>query len=414
MRRHSNGTFERLIQYLAQGRMRVHHHAEFLHGGPRRHSVGTLLDEVSGMQSNDVHGHNLPRPLVVEHLGDARPLPLRKRLGVRLEAAGGFPQLPSLLLCLFLRLFLSGSHHGDLRMREAGRRDGIVVNSVFPAAYVFDGGDALGGGSVSEHHLAVGVSDAVEVGHDLAGVAVFSENAHVFVYSNEAARGGDSGSLEAHFGGVGNAAGGDHGCVDLEGLHVFLGVGIDHLDCDWSLSWNSGCDLTSKDSRSKIDRTGTNKHPLRLFGDLPVKRGHDHWQGLDERHLRSQSGVHVAKLQTDVPRPDDGHVLWHELQVESSVRSVHRLLVHFASGRHERHRPRRQHYIFRRVYLSGRPVHNLVWLPRQHSSSLYNVHPQSHQRVLEVSLHPVRQVLRVCGDAAAVKLHAPLHLDSQV
>mmetsp|Transcript_47433 Transcript_47433/g.92566 ORF Transcript_47433/g.92566 Transcript_47433/m.92566 type:complete len:515 (-) Transcript_47433:57-1601(-) len=391
--------------------MGVHHHTELLDRGPRRDSVGTLLNKIGGVNPNDVHRHDLPRVFIVQHLGHARPLPLRQRLGVSAEAPRALPQAPSLLCGALHALLFGGSHHGDLRVGETGGGHGVVVDGVLPPADVLDRGDALCGGGVGEHHDPVGVTDTPDVGHDVAVGGGL--HAHVGVHGDEAPVGLDASGLEAHVLGGGDAARGDHGGVHFEGLHVLLGLGVYHLDDDRLLPTNPGCDLAGEYPCSVIDRSRSDEYPLRLLGDLPVEGGHDVVHRLDEGHLRSQCRVHVAELQTDVPAANNGHVLRHRFQLQRAVRSIHRLLVHRHARRHERNRTRGQDDVPRGIHLPRGSVLHLVRHSRQDPAPLHDVHAQSHQTVLEIPLHFVRQILRVRGDGRPVVLHTTLHADAQ-
>ena len=87
MRAHPHGPLERLVQDLAEGRVRVDHHGQLPDRGPSRHGVGALLDQVGGVDADDVHPDDLLRLLVEEDLRDPRALALGQRLAVRPEAA---------------------------------------------------------------------------------------------------------------------------------------------------------------------------------------------------------------------------------------------------------------------------------------------------------------------------------------
>jgi hypothetical protein len=50
------------------GNNTTYHHGELSHGAAGRHGVGALLDQVRGVQPDDVHAQDLLRLLVVQHL----------------------------------------------------------------------------------------------------------------------------------------------------------------------------------------------------------------------------------------------------------------------------------------------------------------------------------------------------------
>ncbi len=108
-------------------------------------------------------------------------------------------------------------------MSEARGGNGIVVDDVFPSANVLDGRDPLSGGGVCQHHLSVGISDAVDVGNDFA-VFVFGKDLHFLVDGDESSLGLDAHVFESHVFGVGDASGGYHGGVDFESFDVLSEV----------------------------------------------------------------------------------------------------------------------------------------------------------------------------------------------
>ena len=238
--------------------MGVDHHTQLLHGGTGRNGVGTLLDKIGGVNTNDVDGNDLSGVLIVQNLGNTGALSLGQGLGVSPERSLGLAKGPALLLGAFDALLLGGSDHGNLGMGEAGGGDGVMVDLVSAADDVLDGADALGRGGVGKHHLSVGIADAVDVGDDLT-VLGLGEDLHLLVDGDEATVGLDAHILEAHVGGVGDAAGGNHGGVDLDGLDVLLGLGVDHLDGDGLLAGDAGSDLGGEDACAVVDGAVTDE-----------------------------------------------------------------------------------------------------------------------------------------------------------
>mmetsp|Transcript_34774 Transcript_34774/g.62608 ORF Transcript_34774/g.62608 Transcript_34774/m.62608 type:complete len:341 (-) Transcript_34774:676-1698(-) len=321
MRRHTHSTLERLIQHFTKRRMRVHHHTQLLHRRSRRNRISTLLNQIRRMNTNNMHRHNLPGLLVVQYLRHTIPLQLGKGLGVGTEATLGFTQCPSLLLGEHDCLFFGRADHGNFGMGEARGGNGIVIDRVRSPANVFDGADALGGGGVGEHHLAVGVADAVYVGHDLA-VVVLGQDLHFVVDGDEATLGFDAGVLESHVGSVGDTACGDHGCVDFEGFDVFLGNSINHLNRHRLHPRNPRRNLTRKHPQPIINGPLTNQQPLGLLGNLPVERGHEHGQRLDEGDLAPECRVDVGEFEANVSGADDGDPFGDRLEFEGAVGGV--------------------------------------------------------------------------------------------
>jgi len=57
----SEPRLERLVEHLAQSRMRVHHHREILERRARLNGIRALLDQVGSVQPDDVHRDHLVR-----------------------------------------------------------------------------------------------------------------------------------------------------------------------------------------------------------------------------------------------------------------------------------------------------------------------------------------------------------------
>ena len=241
------------------------------------------------------------------------------------------PHLPSLLLRPLNRLFLREPHHGDLGVRETGRRDSFVVHHMISAADILHGGYTLGGGGVSKHHDSVRIAYAVKVGDDLAARRGFDP--HLLINSDKTAVCLDFHALETAVLCVGDAAGGDHDGVDLDGLDVLLSVGIDHLDSGGLLPRYTRRDFRGEDTEAVVDWPRSDEHALRLLCDLAVECRHEHGEGLDERDLRSKSCVDVRELEADITRPDDCDPLRDKVQIQSAIGRVHSLLVNGDAGR---------------------------------------------------------------------------------
>lgn len=85
-----------------------------------------------------------------------------------------------------LGLLLVQSDERDLRMSEASGRHCVVIDNVFVANNVLDRRDAVRRRRVREHHLAIRVADAPQIGHNIAVGLV--KHAHLLVHLNEGAR----------------------------------------------------------------------------------------------------------------------------------------------------------------------------------------------------------------------------------
>ena len=408
---HANGTLECLVQNLAEGGVSVDHHTELLHGGAGRDGVGTLLDEIGGVDANDVNGNDLAGVLIVQNLGNAGALSLGQGLGVCSEGSLGLAKGPALLLGALNALLFGGSHHGDLGMGEASGGDGVVVDHVGAAGDILDGADALGGGRVGQHHLSVGIADAVDVGDDLAALGL-GQDLHLLIDGDEAAVGLDAHVLEAHVGGVGDAAGGNHGGIDLDGLDVLLGLGVDHLDGNGLLPGDAGGDLGGEDAGAVVDGTVADKDALGLLGNFTIEGGHEVGEGLDEGDLGSEGGVDVGEFQADVSRANDGDPLGDELQLESAVGGVDGLFVDGDAGGNEGHRSRGQNDVLGRVNLASGLVLDLVGVASEDAAAFDDLASQTKEGVAQVALDVGSQVLGVVGDALAVVLDLSGDLDA--
>lgn len=411
MSAHANGTLECLIQYLAESGVSVDHHTELFHGRTGRNGVGTLLDKVGGVNTNDVDGNDLAGVLIVQNLGNAGSLSLGQGLGVGTERSLGLAKGPALLLGALNALLLGGSDHGNLGMGEAGGGDGVVVDLVSAADNVLDSADTLGGGGVGKHHLSVGIADAVDVGDDLT-VLGLGKDLHLLVDGDEATVGLDAHVLEAHVGGVGDAASSNHGGIDLDGLDVLLGLGIDHLDGNRLLSGDAGGDLSSEDAGAEVDGTVADEETLGLLGNFTIEGRHEVGEGLDEGYLRSEGGVNVGEFQADVSRSDDGDPLGDELQLKSAVGGVDGLLVHGDARRDEGDGPRSQNDVLGGVNLASGLILDLVGVASEDATALNDLAAQTKEGVAQVALDVGGQILGVIGNALTVVFDLTIHLDA--
>ena len=183
---------------------RAAHHAQLLHTRPRRHRVCALLDQVRRVDPDDVHRHHL----LVFLLYRTFAMPFPSGCASALESSPATPRRSPLLRRARDGPLLGGTHHGNLRVGEARRGDGVVVRLVRPAADALDGADALGGRGVGQHHLAVGVAGAVHAGDHLP-VVVAGQNPPLAVDGDESALGLDARLLESRADRVREAPGGD-------------------------------------------------------------------------------------------------------------------------------------------------------------------------------------------------------------
>mmetsp|Transcript_21409 Transcript_21409/g.56434 ORF Transcript_21409/g.56434 Transcript_21409/m.56434 type:complete len:537 (-) Transcript_21409:7-1617(-) len=402
VRRAAEAPLERLVEHLAQRRVRVHHHRQVLERRARLDRVGALLNEVGRVQADDVHSDHLVRILAEDDLRDAIARELGEGLRVGTEGALRDSNLVAARLRPLARLLLRRADHRDLGVREARSRNGVVIEHVLIAAHVLDGRDALRRRRVREHHLAVEIADTPEA---FDHVAVRVEGTHLLVGRDETAVDLHVDVLEAQALRKGRAARAHHHGVHLNRLGVLLSVGVDHLDRDRLDARDAGDDLGGEDAGVVVDRARPDQHALRLLRDLLVEGRHDARHRLDEGDLGAERRVHVGELEADVARADDGDPVGHPLEVERLVRREHRLAVDLDAGRHERHGPRREDDI---VGGDGLAAADQLDLGRADHLALVGEDrdAEAGERVLEVALHLVRQVLRVRSDLLALVRHA--------
>mmetsp|Transcript_17480 Transcript_17480/g.25862 ORF Transcript_17480/g.25862 Transcript_17480/m.25862 type:complete len:222 (+) Transcript_17480:250-915(+) len=221
--------------------MGVNHHRELLNCGAGSHCVSTLLNQICGMDANNVHSHNLASVFVEEYLSDTISFSFGKSFTVRSEISLGLSKRPTLFLRKLFGLLFRGTNHSDLWMREASRRDCVMVYDMSAPNNVLNSRNTLSRGSMSEHHFPVCVSNAVHVWNDFTPFTL--EHLHLIRYMNETSISLDARFLQTHVCGIGNTARGDHCGIDLKGLHMFLRLGVNHLNSHRFLSRNARCNF---------------------------------------------------------------------------------------------------------------------------------------------------------------------------
>mmetsp|Transcript_26417 Transcript_26417/g.40899 ORF Transcript_26417/g.40899 Transcript_26417/m.40899 type:complete len:373 (+) Transcript_26417:549-1667(+) len=298
-------------------------------------------------------------------------------------------------------------------MCEAGSRDGIMIYNVLSSNNILDCGDTLSRSSVSKHHLSVGITNAVDIRNNFT-VLGLRHDLHLLVDSNESSHSLDSAVLESHVLCVRYTSGSNHGCIDLNGLNVFLGVGINHLDGNRLLPRNTRNDLTRKHIGAIINRTRPNQQPLSQLGNLTIESRHEVGHGLDKGNLRPQGSVHITELQPNVPRPDDSHPLGYELEVERTIGRVHSLLIHLYTWRYEWDGSRCQNDVFYGIHLASSLIEDFVCGTSQCTTTLDDITSQSYQTSLQIALDAVGEVLGMIGNALTIVLDRSTNFDAHI
>mmetsp|Transcript_19078 Transcript_19078/g.26671 ORF Transcript_19078/g.26671 Transcript_19078/m.26671 type:complete len:236 (-) Transcript_19078:1184-1891(-) len=212
----------------------MYHHAEVVEGLTRSHSVRSLMDQVSRMNSHDMHSKDFSGVLSVNHLCHSIRLLHSQSFRVALKRSLGDSDLVSIatLLCFLTSGLLINSHEADFRMSEASGRYISVVDDVFSPHDVFNGADTLSRRGVSKHVLAVCISDSINV---VKRLSVLTNHLHFIIDCDEpASKRFDSEVLESKAFSVWATSSGDHDSVNLKYVLDFLCRRICELDFDTS------------------------------------------------------------------------------------------------------------------------------------------------------------------------------------
>mmetsp|Transcript_8821 Transcript_8821/g.16859 ORF Transcript_8821/g.16859 Transcript_8821/m.16859 type:complete len:415 (-) Transcript_8821:168-1412(-) len=391
--------------------MSVDHHGEFLYCGTGRDGVGTFLDQISGMQTNNVNSHNLASVLVEQNLGHTGTFAFSEGLTVGTEGSLRFSQCPSFGGGPFLALLFRGSDHGNFGVCEASGRDGVVVHNMGSADNVFYGRNTLSRSGMCQHHLSVGVTNAVKVRNDRSTFSVTRQDFHLLGNGNKTTVGFNTHGVKSHASRIGDTSGGDHASIHFDSFDVFLGLGVDHLNSDGLFSWNTWNDLRGKDRGTVVNRTITDQKTLGLLGNLTIKRRHDVIKCLDEGNFRSQGCVDVGEFQTNIPRTDDGDPFRYVGELERTIGSTNSLLVNGDTRRDKGNATRGQDNILRSVHFSRDRILDFMRFACQNTLAFNDRHTQTFERGLQISLDSVGQVLGMGRNALPVVFDRSFDLD---
>jgi len=168
------------------------------------------------------------------------------------------------------------------------RRNGVVVDLVFPSDNVFNGADTLRRRGVRQHHFSIGVANAVQVGNDLT-VLEFGHDLHLFIHVDKATLGLHARFFQSHGGRIGDTSRGHHARIHLERFHVLLGLGVNHFNGNGLDTGNPGRDFRGKHGSLVVNGAVPNEQALGLLGNLAIKRGHDIVHGFNERDFAAQA-----------------------------------------------------------------------------------------------------------------------------
>mmetsp|Transcript_19051 Transcript_19051/g.35909 ORF Transcript_19051/g.35909 Transcript_19051/m.35909 type:complete len:209 (+) Transcript_19051:339-965(+) len=207
--------FEEFIQNLSDCRVCMYHHPQLIQSLARSHGVGSLVDEVCAVDPHDVHAQDFTGVLSVNHLGKTIWLLHGEGLRVALERNLRYADLVSIasLLGFIAGCFFVDTDKTYLRVREAGSRDVAMVHDILTALNVLNSANALGAGRMRKHVFTVGVTDGIDVFHN---VTVFVRYLHLVVNGDEtAAEEVDVQVLETEAFCVGPSAGGNHDSINF-------------------------------------------------------------------------------------------------------------------------------------------------------------------------------------------------------
>mmetsp|Transcript_20995 Transcript_20995/g.58378 ORF Transcript_20995/g.58378 Transcript_20995/m.58378 type:complete len:238 (-) Transcript_20995:782-1495(-) len=237
----------------------------------------------------------MPSLLLEKNFSHTIPFPFSQSFTVGTETALRFAQCPSFFLSHLYGLLFSWTNHRNFGMREAGGRDRIVINLVRTATNVFDCADSMCTGSMGKHHLAIGVTNAVQIRNDFIRIGA-AQYLHLFVYVHKSTIRLDTTIFQSHVRSVWNASSGYHSGVDLDRFNVFFCLGIDHLDGHRLFTGDSWRYFGSKHTSSVINRPVSNQQAFGLFSNFSIKGWHEFIHCLDEGYLRSKGGVNIAEF----------------------------------------------------------------------------------------------------------------------
>mmetsp|Transcript_22935 Transcript_22935/g.40712 ORF Transcript_22935/g.40712 Transcript_22935/m.40712 type:complete len:302 (-) Transcript_22935:510-1415(-) len=300
MRCHTHSTLEGFIHNFRKSWVSVDHHTQFLYSGSGGNSIGTFLNQISSMKTNNVNSNNFSSFFLEQDLGNTIALAFCQCLTVGTEATLRLAQSPALILGHFNGLFFSGSNHGDFGVSEACGWDGSMIDNVLPSADVFNGGDTMSRRCMSQHHFSVGITNAVQVGDELSIFVMAAQYLHLLVDIDETSVGFNATSLQSHVASVGDTSGGNHCGIDFDRFYMFFGLGVDHFDSYRLFSWNAGRDFRCEHTSSVINGSITDQETFRLFGNLAIKGRHEIIHGLDEGYFGTKSSVHIREFESNV------------------------------------------------------------------------------------------------------------------
>mmetsp|Transcript_4756 Transcript_4756/g.17077 ORF Transcript_4756/g.17077 Transcript_4756/m.17077 type:complete len:268 (-) Transcript_4756:615-1418(-) len=190
---------------------------------------------------------------------------------------------------------------------------------------VLNYGDALGRSCVRKHHDTVGITDAVDALNDLA---ILSYYLHLVSHRDEAT----AVCLNINMGQLkslceGSTASGNQASVNFQCINNLHGILVGKLDLHRLLAQNSWGDLGREHSGVPVDVARVNQQALGELGNLLVETGRQLVHGLDERHIASESSVHIRKLKANVPTTNDSDPFGQRLQLDTVVTREDRLVV---------------------------------------------------------------------------------------
>lgn len=212
-------TLEALVNNFGKRWMGMHVEAHVLHSLAGTDSIGGFMDKIGGVHANNVNAQNLARISVVNDFRQAVGLVLRKRLqnahaqahsrknarertkeavepqkakrgkkkctshlGIGLERSLGNFEGEAFRVGSLAGVLLSQPDKGDFRVRESGRRNGVVIQYVREPIHVLNRADTLGTRRVREHHLPVDIADRPETVYRFS---ILVKNPHELVARNE-------------------------------------------------------------------------------------------------------------------------------------------------------------------------------------------------------------------------------------
>mmetsp|Transcript_15864 Transcript_15864/g.18434 ORF Transcript_15864/g.18434 Transcript_15864/m.18434 type:complete len:204 (+) Transcript_15864:470-1081(+) len=203
-------------------------------------------------------------------------------------------------------------------MSKACCWDSIMIYNMFPTSNVFNGRNSLCRGCMCQHHFTVGITNTPKVGYNFS-IFSLGQNLHFFVNSNKTTVSFDAHFFKSHILGGRYTSSGNHCCINFKSFNMFLGLGINHLDCYRLYTRNTRCNLTCEYTSPVINCSIPNQKSLCQFGNFFIKGWHDVIHSFNESNFGSKCSVNIREFKTNVSRTNNGYPLRNRIKFKCSI-----------------------------------------------------------------------------------------------